>query len=130
MQHLLAGSAGPQGGRNWKAAQPSNAPAGPPGISHVSQCARRYPFEKLASDAACQQLGMVGMLNGGRRAEFARLLALAFTREKEVRAQQAFIRDMIMEGNRDAIWKEWDELTNLLVETEMLSRSLRAVFDK
>ena len=70
------------------------------------------------------------MLNGGRRAEFARLLALAFAREKEVRAQQAFIRDMIMDGNRDAIWKEWDELTNLLVETEMLSLSLRAVFDK
>ena len=70
------------------------------------------------------------MLKGDRRAEFARLLVLAFARDQEVIAQQLFLCDLIMDDDREALPRDWDELTNLLVEADMLSRSLRAVFDR
>jgi hypothetical protein len=63
------------------------------------------------------------------QAEFARLLVLAFVCRKEVRAQQAFIRETIAAGDHQTVRKEWGELTNLLLENRMLSRRLTAVFE-
>jgi hypothetical protein len=69
------------------------------------------------------------MESGDPRAEFARLLVLAFAARREVRAQQVIIYGTIVAGDHQALRREREKLTNLLLGNRMLSHRLRAVFD-
>ena len=99
-------------------------------MSDTSRRLRRYPLQKPANDDICQRRGTGCKVSKDPLSEFARLLMLASAYSKEVKAQQAFIRGIISAGNRGSLQGEWNELTNLLLENRMLSRRLRAVFDR